>query len=547
MSSRVRSPLLIAAALVAAAALAQPPAAAKAPRAWTPPARIPGTAGLFNPFGATAPDGTDLVLWGESTDVPLENRVRAKVRLPGRATWVNVPPRLHGQYLGVSDVEPTPSGDFWVVYTVNAGPYESYIVRLDTRNRRWTKPVRLFQDQTEYYHGSADIERAGDGTLVVTAYSPLIAGGGEARVAVGIRHPGRPWLDRFVSPAGHFANPADLSVNASGDILVSFLQENTLPTMTVRAATRAHGKHAKWQTSTLSTPGDSQRVHSGLGNDGTAAVAWTATSTSPFEAVRMSTRNVRRASAPWVGHDVVTGSSVSTDAYAVVGPHGDATALWSENDAGIFTLWSRTLDGSTLQSPVQLSRVGESAALTAIAALPNGRTAVLYKRLGSGGHSLGTDYRTMSDGAAGPAVSIIGDETVDGDTGAQWLGVDAASQATDIYGRGTNPDVDFAWLTNADPGPKAMTGPVSGRALHRARVAGRMAAGKRVACATGYWVETSSLTYHWQRDGRRIHDATAKRYRVTARDRGHRLSCTVAGSNSSSRRLLLTSPARRVA
>jgi hypothetical protein len=544
MQSRVRSIAHVAVVLATFTAVSAVSAEAKAPPDWTAPTRIPGTAGLFNPAYYAAPDGTDLVLWGEGIG-GTENQVRAKVRLPGRDRWLNVPARLHGSFLGVTDVEPTPTGDFWAVFQVNAGPYESYLARLDSRARRWSTPVKLFRDQTDHYHGIPRIESEADGTLVVTAYSPLIAGGGEARVAVGIRPLGGRWHNRFVSPAGHFANPADFSVNPSGDILIPFIQENDLPTMTVRAATKAHGKHASWKTSTLSVPGDSQRVHAALGADGTAVAVWTATSTT-FDAVRMATRDVRRPLAPWVQRDVVTSTPVSTDAYGVVDGQGNVTALWSQNSAGTLTIWSRYLHGATFDPAVQISRAAESDVLDAVRLLPNGRTAVLYQRFGPGSHSLGMDYRTVKNGTPGPVAPILGDETTDGDANSQWLGADAASQATVVYNRGTNPDVDFAWLTNAQARPAVMSGPWSGRVVRSAQVSGQIAVGKPVSCESGFWVEASSLSYHWERDGQRIHGATSKRYEIARRDSGHDLSCRVLASNASPQKLLLTSPGRPV-
>jgi hypothetical protein len=544
MSARLRVSMLAAIAVVATAAVSPVAADAKAPPGWTSPQRIPGTAGLFNPAGYAAPDGTDLVLWGEGAG-GTENQVRAKVRLSGRDGWLNVPVRLHGSFLGITDVEPTAAGDFWVVYQVNAGPYASYLAKLDSRARHWSKPVALFRDQVDHYHGSPRIESESDGTLVVTAYSPLIAGGGEARVSVGVRPTGGHWHNRFLSPPGHFAFPPDLSVNPSGDILISFIQESDLADMIVRAATKAHRRHATWKTSTLSVPGDSQRVHSAIGADGTAVAVWTATS-STFDAVRMATRDVRRPLAPWVEQDVVTSTPVSTDAYGLVDPHGNVTALWSQNSAGTITIWSRYLHGATLDPAVQLSPLGESAGQRGFAALPNGRAAVLYQRFAPGGHSLGMDYRTLKNGTPGPAVPVVGDETTDGDANSQWLSFDAASQATIIYNRGTNPDVDFAWLANAQARPAVTKSPWSSSAVRNAHVAGETRVGGVVRCESGYWVETSSLSYHWERDGQRIHGATSKRYDVARRDSGHDLACRVLASNSSPQKLLLASPERQV-
>jgi hypothetical protein len=210
------------------------------------------------------------------------------------------------------------------------------------------------------------------------------------------------------------------------------------------------------------------------------------------------------------------------------------------------TIWSRYLHGATFDPAVQISRTAENAALDALRLLPNGRAAVLYQRFAPGAHSLGMDYRTIKNGAPAAVVPITGDEIVDGDANSQWLSFDAASQATVIYDRGTSPDVDFAWTTNAQPPPVAMTGPWSGRGARSAHVTGQMRVGGVVACESGYWVEASSWSYHWKRDGHRILGATARRYDIGRRDSGHNLSCQVTARNSSPQTLLLTSPQRWV-
>jgi hypothetical protein len=544
MQSPVRSIVLAVGVLATLASLSPGSAEAKAPPDWTAPKRIPGTAGLFNPAYYAAPDGTDLVLWGEGIG-GTENQVRAKVRLPGRDRWLNVPARLHGSFLGLTDVEPTPTGDFWAVFQINAGSYESYLARLDSRARRWSKPVRLFRDQTDHYHGNPRIESEADGTLVVTAYSPLIAGGGEARVAVGVRPLGGRWHNRFVSPAGHFALPPELAVNPGGDVLVSFIQENDLSTMTVRAATKAHGKHASWKTSTLSVPGDSQRVDAAIGADGTAAVTWSAPSQSP-DAIRLATRDVGRPLAPWVGRDLVTGVTYALEPHGVVDRNGNVTVEWRQGSGANVQIWTRYLHGSTLDPAVQHTPSGELAEFDALILQPNGRAGLLYQRFTPSIDSIATEFRTLKNGVATSPVTLIGDEATDGAVNSESLAVDAASQATMIYNRGTNPDVDFAWLTNAQPRPAVMSGPWSGRVVRSAHVTGQVAVGAVVTCESGFWVETSSLSYHWERDGQRIHGATTKRYGIGSRDSGHDLSCRVLASNSSPQKLLLTSPGRPV-
>jgi hypothetical protein len=293
---------------------------------WTAPRRLPGTVGLANPIAATAPDGTDVVVWLEGTGIGTENEVHAKVRVPGSGgRWRDVAIRPRGSFLGGLVLAPTPTGDFWAAYQrdVSGGGQEVFVSRLDPGSRTWSKPVKVFQ-QPDYEHAGPAIGRAGDGTLVVAAYAPPKEpppGDPTYRMAIALRKPGGTWKGRFLSPVDQHAVGHDLEVNAAGDIVVSFIQGYALATMTVRAATRGHGPAAEWKIRTLSAAGDSQRAHAAIGEDGTAAVVWSATSTS-FDAIRMGTIEADRRLAPWVFRDVVTATPIAIDAYPVVSPRG---------------------------------------------------------------------------------------------------------------------------------------------------------------------------------------------------------------------------------
>ena len=66
------------------------------------------------------------------------------------------------------------------------------------------------------------------------------------------------------------------------------------------------------------------------------------------------------------------------------------------------------------------------------------------------------------------------------------------------------------------------------------RLSGDPYVGRTLSCDPGTWdgAPAPALTYRWLRDGARISGATAQRYRVTAEDQGHSVSCIVTASNS---------------
>jgi hypothetical protein len=493
-----------------------------------------------------APDGTDLVARLVDGTGAFANAVKGQIRLPGETRWRRVPKGPNGTYLGVTDIAPTTAGDFWMTYVTGSGDYRSYIVKLDSYTRTWSRPVRLFKDQKNYYHGSPELELSVDGTLVVSAYAPPKVdppGDPVARLAVGRHSRGGTWKNRFLSPADKFASGAHLAGNRTGDVVVSFIQGYNLGDMRVRAASRAHGKHSEWKVSTLSVAGDSQRAHPAIGTDGTAAVVWSAPSTGT-NAIRMATRELRRDTAPWVGRDVVTAPSVDIDAHAVVNRKGETTAVWRQGGGGTTALWSRHLDSTGWGAPVQLTPNGEIAEFDALVQRPDGKAALLYQRFTPTIDGLAVETRTLRQGQPGVVQQLIGDEATDGASNSEFLGIDAASHGTMIYTRGDFPDTDFAWLSQSKA-PSVMTGSATGKVVERARVKGSLRIGTKATCASGYWVETSSFSYRWERNGHRIAGATSKRYRLVGRDDNERLSCRVKGFDDAGHHRALTSPSER--
>ncbi len=121
MSVRRSLAVLAAATILGASTLLAPGASARAPAPWSPPTRIPGTVGLVNPGPAVAPDGTDLVTWLVDGSGTFGNAVAGKVRLPGETKWRRVPVGPDGSFLGITDIAPTASGDFWMTYQTGVG------------------------------------------------------------------------------------------------------------------------------------------------------------------------------------------------------------------------------------------------------------------------------------------------------------------------------------------------------------------------------------------------------------------------------------------
>ncbi len=448
MSIRTRPYVLASMALLLTAALGYA-APVSAATAWTTPRHIPGTNGLANPIGATAPNGTDVVIWLEGTGVQYQNDVHARVRLPGRLTWRVATVRLRGIFLQDLVVVPTAGGDFWAAYQRNLsnGNTEVFVSKLDSETLRWSDPQRVF-DQPDYQHAGASIGRADDGTLVVAAYAPPKVpppGDPVYRVAVATKAPGGTWHDRFLSGSHSHAGDPDVSVNPSGDIVVSFIQGYDLDEMTVRAATRKHTAGSDWKVRTLSDPGDAQRAFSAIGDDGTAAVVWSASSASPMT-IRLSTMDTHRSLDPWVGRDVATASVYLTDPRVVVTHTGRVLVVWRRGSGSATILWSRYLVNNDLREPVRLSPEGRVAVLDTLVMRPDGRAALLYHLYTTGIVSLGLRFRTLANGVPGSTTELTGDEATDGDANSESLGIDSHSHGVVIYTRGTYPDTDFAWL-----------------------------------------------------------------------------------------------------
>jgi hypothetical protein len=493
---------------------------------WTSPQDIPGTVGQVNPGAATAPDGTDLLMWG-TTGSGTTNILHARIRRPGRAGWVDVKNRLKGSYLGISSVQPTPDGDFWAAYTTIPSGYHTFLTRLDTSRLRWTKPVELFTDQPDYEHYNTQLALTQDGTLVASAYAPGKTPSSPPvyRIAVGTKRPGGAWHNRMVTPAGEFSVGMDLGVNAKGDVVVGFIQGYNLADMTVRASTKSHRPGRTWKTATLSAVGDSQRASVAMTPDGTAVVAWTAPASGPMTAVRMATLDTGRKLAPWVGSDVVTGAGqLDVQPYVVAGDGAAAAVLWRQGSGTDVQIYERYWDGTTLAPAVQVTPSGEDSEMDGLARRPDGTVLVVYQRFTLGLVSLGLEARVLDAGTASAPVTLTGDFATSGNTNGEQVELDAAGRATLVYTHGDYPDTTFQLQTQATT-PALMSRWIDGIPVRKTRIDGVPRVGRTVGCRTGFWVEKRRVTFAWTRDGHPIRGAGRHDYRVVAADKGHALAC----------------------
>lgn len=432
--------------------LAAAPAAAAG---WTDIARIPGTVGLVDPMGATAPDGTDLALWREGAGAPLSVQLRARVRLPGSTRWRDMGIGPKGTFLQDMVVAPTPGGDFWIAYQVGVGGPGAQVrlTRLDTGRRTWSKPVRLFASQTAYDHAGAGIAIGGDGTLVVTAYArPLEQPAGDPayRTAVTIRRPGGPWRSRFLSEAGAFSLPAAVDLNDDGDTVVAFSVGYAQADSTVWAGTLRNRAGATWKIRRVSGIGDGYRPAAAIGDDGTAAVVWTALPTT-FAGLKMATMDVDLALEPWVGRDVVDATPAALYPHVVVADDGQVTIAWLQGGA-TSTIWTRHLGPAGLNDATRLTPTDELASLATHDALqlrPDGKVALLYQRFDATPSSLGLRFRVIDHGVPGSERTVTGDVAADGPAQTASLGIDRRGRATVVFQRGTYPDTDIAWVDQA--------------------------------------------------------------------------------------------------
>lgn len=419
---------------------------------WTTPRRIPGTVGLANPVGATAPDGTDVVLWTAGTDVALQNALHARVRRPGSSRWRSVSVQLKGQYLQDMVVAPTPAGDFWVAYQVGiSGPGQQVrIAKLFSRSRTWSRATRLFRSQNTAGHAGPQIALGGDGTLVVAAYARPFeqpeVGSPVYRITSAVRRPGATWATRLLTPANAFAAYHRVAVNDDGDIVIAWIQGYAALDQTVRAATLGHAASARWKIRSVSDTGDTtRRVSVAIGDEGTAALAWVAPANTP-EVVRMATIAVRRRLAPWVGRLVAAESAYVDEQALVVDRAGEVTVVWRQNSE----LRSRHLAGETWTEAITLSESGKlasSAFTNPFQLRADGRTALLYQLYAYSPVSLlSLDYQVLDHGVPRPLQVLTGSKAEDGDVNSASLGLDRQSRATVTYTRGDYPDTDFAWL-----------------------------------------------------------------------------------------------------
>lgn len=408
---------------------------------WTDPARIPGTVGRFGVLGATLSDGTLVALWTEGAG-GLRNQLKARVRAPGSTRWraVDGPKGVYLQGLSLAE------GDYGTTIIGfekgDVGSQAVHLVTLDTRAPGFSRPVRVFTDAA-YETIGARVARGRDGTLLVGATARPVSppeGDPVYRAVVAVRRPGAAWARRYLSAADTHAGVNAVAVNREGGAIVGIIEGYSVAAMTVRAATLRHGASTRWKVRTVSASGDAQGVSAAIGDDGTAALAWAATSTN-FRTARVATTDVDDTGAGWALSTVETDSvAISGVPQVAVAKTGGVTALWTRSNRirGVY------IDGVTVSAIAPFTAEGKIAALSGLRARPDGRIAALYHLFAPGVVNEGLRYRLIAAGVPGTETTIT--DAADGEVNSERLSLGPRGRATVIYTRGDYPDTDFAFL-----------------------------------------------------------------------------------------------------
>lgn len=539
MKLRIRSAALGLCVVLTGTALTAPVGAAPPPT-YTPVAAIPGTAGLFNHSSATAPDGTDVVVWIGSS--PGGSQYDAKVRRAGSQKWATVPPRVVNKP-GIQDEVLTAVGsrDFamaWVEYADGAPTV--WHSTLDTRARSWSKPVRVF-NHPDYDFAGPRIASTGDGTVVVGGYAaPKVPSfPPNYRSVVAVQKPNGSWKQSFLTPADQHSGVRSVSASPRGHLLVTSILGYNLAEMTVHAATRGPAKSDPWRTQTVSAIGDSQSVTGAIGRNGDAALFWSSPANGPT-LLRMATAKVTAGPAAWTTREVSPPGGGTDGKQVVVAPDGDVTLAWISSTG----LKSRHLSGGVLGGLQTLSPVDRLVGPGTMAMRPDGRVALLYGLYTAGPTTAaGLNLTTLNNGVPAPAVPLS-----DAAAGAHdlfRLGVDASSRGNVVYARGGPPSgTDLAWLGQNFVRPDVMTSATSGKSLRKAKMK-KVRAGV-LRCQSGLWVEARTIKHAWFRAGKKIKGAKKPKYRLVARDKGKKLSCKVTGKDDAGRSTSVKSRPRKV-
>ncbi len=521
------------------------PGHADPPDSFSSVEAIPGTLGEFNHDSATAADGTDIVLWvaGGSGDLELKSKVRG----PGRTAWKRIPARVANRAnIQEIDIAPIGAGDFQVAWVQYKGGFpEVYTARVNSKKRTWSSPTKVFRHK-DYKHGGPSVGVSGNGTVVISGYAQPKESTSPPtyRTVVAVREPGGKFKSAFLSGANTHSSGGLVAVSHRGHLLVSYIVGYNLAEMTVHAATRAPNA-SKWKKATLSVAGDAQKHFPAIGANGRAAVVWPADSQTS-DVLRISTAQVGSGTPTWAGQVVApAGGGSKTSPMAAVAPDGDVTVVWQANTAGQAVLTSRQLTDDTFGAPVPLTESGSLATAGTFVMRPDGRAALLYGLYEpSPVEPLGLRHLTLHNGTPSPVVTLT-DNTA-GEHNQFRLGVDAASRGNVVWVRGWPPETaDLVWMGQGFARPDVMTSPWSGKAVDEASI--KKLTNHRLRCDSGFWVEASSRSFAWFRNGAKIPGATKQVYQWGAADQGMKLTCKVTGKNAGGgNQRTLTSPPHKV-
>jgi len=519
-ASRPRHLLTTVGALTLIISLAPLPAAA-VPEGWTPPARIPGTSGVFNHESATAPDGTDADVW-VAQNASDEIVVRGRVRLPGTESWRKVDPYLTDAAQDIKLVGDR-SGDFWVTwvrYNPNTGIPQVIVARINSERAAMTTPQTIF-DGADYGHQLPLVAVSDRGTVFVaaTAQPKVSSNPPRYRAEVGVKAPGAPWRTRFLSPADDFAVARSLAVSPAGHAVVAFRQGYETAASRIRAATRPAGS-STWMVNNVSAAGDGQTVKAAIGPEGTAAVTWNAPA-SGQDIVRLSYRDVTTDD-PWTGTDLVTGPGLHQVEQPVVDEDGYITTFWWDG-----SIWARQVQDGVLFTPEKVSPDGIRSDVRDVVMGNQGLVGLLYQSYNGSIQNQGLRFRWVDHGAAYAEQVLT--LSSDGEANTVQLGLDAADRANVVWAAGVSPVYELRSMGNPPGSPVVVTAPHFGEPVTRATMTGRARVGAKLTCGAGYAVEAKETWWRWYRNGDVIRGEVGRSYTTRKADRGKRVKCAFIG------------------
>ena len=322
---------------------------------WQPPVVISGADGGGGPVVAVDPRGDATAVWLDDV-----GRVYASVR-PAGGGW-SAPVDLDDEEQNLSTLDPDPhvavdaNGDAVAVWANDEDGDESVLAAERPAGGAWEPAVTLDSGEYRVANPRVAVDPQGDVTAVWTSTNSKSA---HTFVWAAVRPAGGPWQTPVdLSDSGQSAADPQVAVDPHGNTTAVWdLFAGT--SNVVQAATRPVG--GSWQTQVDLSAGFTSNYPAqpevAVDAQGDATAVWDLYDGSSY----ITQAAARPAGGSWQAPVVLssTGSHLQSFPEVAVDPNGDATAVWSLDDGGTFTVQATVRSvGGSWQTPVDLSRPG---------------------------------------------------------------------------------------------------------------------------------------------------------------------------------------------